>query len=389
MVIVVEAAFSPTLSCFGVASVLVWIHGGDYTVLSKDAFLFTPEGLYNVFQSDFVVVSINYVGFLAGSSVREECILNSGLLDPRFALDWAKLHLAKFGGEPLGVTIMGESAGGGSVVHHISAYSGGRGVPFNQAVLQSPSWFPGLTPEIQDGNTALFLRYLNVTTLEEARSTSTNDLIRANLLLIGTATPYPSYPVGPVPDDSFIPDSPAELVASSRYAHGLHILTGHNFDEGLIITNPTVIDDASYIQWMRDIFPSATGSSIDELLVQYPSTFNGSIPYNSQITRAALTIGDLTINRFVSTIASAKHHEASFGYVVNAYHSLRGQDLPIRSTHQTVWQRLSSFILTGTPDFGHISLAHYGENGYILYISNHSLVVGVDPAFNSRCAWVC
>ncbi|KAH8797780.1 Alpha/Beta hydrolase protein [Flagelloscypha sp. PMI_526] len=205
------------------APVLFWIDGGGYTVGSKDAFFFTPEGLYNVTQSEFVVVSINYrlgaFGFLAGSVVREEGILNTGLLDQRFALEWVKLHIEKFGGDPLKVTIMGESAGGGSVMHHIAAYGGSHGAPFNLAILQSPSWFSGLTPKIQDANTQTFLRYLNVTTLEEAR----------------------------IPDDSYIPDFPAELFASGRYTHGLRILTGHNFDEELIITNPIVTDDASYI----------------------------------------------------------------------------------------------------------------------------------------------
>ncbi|KAH8817777.1 carboxylesterase family protein-like protein [Flagelloscypha sp. PMI_526] len=390
----------------GHAPVLVWIHGGGYTTGSKDAFFFTPEGLYNVSQPEFVAVSINYrlgaLGFLAGSQVKQQGVLNAGLLDQRFALEWVRSHISKFGGDPSRVTIMGESAGGGSVMHQITAYGGARGVPFHQAIPQSATWLPTLAPELQDASTKAFLNYLKVASLDEARQASYNDIVRANLLLIGNASPYPSFPVLPVADGSFIPAPPAKLFESGRYTHGLRILTGHNLDEGLMFTNPITANETLYLQLLHQLFPSATNDAFNELLVQYPATFDGSLPYTSQITRAALTFGDLAFNSAALAIASAKQHAASFAYLFSAYPALHGQDLAYTfytpespaavavanvSIARAYQKGLASFILTGTPDFGTGPLRQYGEKGNVVVISNSSIVSGVDPALNPRNTW--
>jgi para-nitrobenzyl esterase len=101
--------------------VLVWIHGGGYVGGGSsspfyDGSAFAHEGL--------VVVSLNYrlgrLGFFAHPALLAEAgdpsIANLGYQDQLAALRWVQQNVAAFGGDPERVTVMGESAGGGSVV---------------------------------------------------------------------------------------------------------------------------------------------------------------------------------------------------------------------------------------------------------------------------------
>jgi carboxylesterase type B len=67
------------------------------------------------------------------STPNEDIDQNAGLHDTRAAFEWIRSHIHKFGGDKDKVTAMGESAGGGVIIHHITA-NGGRGepIPFQQ-----------------------------------------------------------------------------------------------------------------------------------------------------------------------------------------------------------------------------------------------------------------
>lgn len=52
------------------------------------------------------------LGFLASHEVSRSGVVNAGLLDQRFALQWVQDHIETFGGDPRKVTIFGISAGG-------------------------------------------------------------------------------------------------------------------------------------------------------------------------------------------------------------------------------------------------------------------------------------
>jgi carboxylesterase type B len=59
--------------------------------------------------------------------------MNAGLHDTRAALEWIKTYISKFGGDGNQITVMGESAGGGIIMHHITANGGeGKPLPFQQ-----------------------------------------------------------------------------------------------------------------------------------------------------------------------------------------------------------------------------------------------------------------
>ena len=95
--------------------VLFWIHGGGFTGGSgSDP---QTDGGNLASREDIVVVTINYrlstLGFLAipGTDIKG----NFGIGDQIVALQWTIANIASFGGDPNQITIMGDSAGAGSV----------------------------------------------------------------------------------------------------------------------------------------------------------------------------------------------------------------------------------------------------------------------------------
>ena len=61
--------------------------------------------------------------------------INLLLVDQRFALEWVKKYILKFGGDPSRVTVGGESSGAGSVMFHVLAHGGDDSGLFNNVYL--------------------------------------------------------------------------------------------------------------------------------------------------------------------------------------------------------------------------------------------------------------
>ncbi|EXJ87912.1 esterase/lipase [Capronia coronata CBS 617.96] len=95
--------------------VLFWIHGGGFTGGTGADPLSDGGNLAS--REDIVVVTINYrlstLGFLAIPDT--DIKGNFGIGDQIVALQWTVNNIAQFGGDPRRITIIGESAGAGSV----------------------------------------------------------------------------------------------------------------------------------------------------------------------------------------------------------------------------------------------------------------------------------
>ena len=96
--------------------VLVWIHGGSNTAGDGDDAGFDQRTLPH---RGLVLVTINYrlgaLGFLVHPELDRESEHhtsgNYGLMDQLAALRWVRDNIARFGGDPANVTVIGESAG--------------------------------------------------------------------------------------------------------------------------------------------------------------------------------------------------------------------------------------------------------------------------------------
>jgi para-nitrobenzyl esterase len=110
---------TPDLKAKGLP-VLVSIHGGAYAFGSNR--YVTDQGLSPLLKQGIILVAPNYrvgrFGFFAHPALTAEAGRGTGnfwLSDQALALDWVKRNIARFGGDPKRVTILGCSAGGSSV----------------------------------------------------------------------------------------------------------------------------------------------------------------------------------------------------------------------------------------------------------------------------------
>ncbi|GAA5901149.1 hypothetical protein JCM6882_006130 [Rhodosporidiobolus microsporus] len=132
--------------------VQVWSHGGGMQNGQS------PKSDYSDWvgqDKGFIAVNANYRLGLLGfwnseSSTHENEPGNVGLLDSRFAVDWVKKNIHKFGGDPNNLAISGQSGGGGAIMTQLILYDGKK-PNFEKAIprsIQQYSAYPlkDLTP---------------------------------------------------------------------------------------------------------------------------------------------------------------------------------------------------------------------------------------------------
>jgi len=131
--------YTPTLGSNGEGGlpVLVWIHGGRFTMEAGRDYDGTKLAANGI-----VVVTINFrhgaLGFFAHPALASEPggpSGNYGLMDQQAALRWVQSSIRPFGGDPHNVTIAGQSSGGLSVLAHLMS-RGSRGL-FHRAIVHS------------------------------------------------------------------------------------------------------------------------------------------------------------------------------------------------------------------------------------------------------------
>ncbi|MEB3766941.1 carboxylesterase/lipase family protein [Acinetobacter sp. MD2] len=119
-------------------AVIFWIHGGAYVVGStRDN---DPAQLAQ--KQNVIVVSTSYrlgaLGFFAHPELKGTSGEGAfGIQDQQAALKWVKRNVAQFGGDPNNITLMGESAGSGSVCTHLVMPSS-KGL-FKRVIMESGS----------------------------------------------------------------------------------------------------------------------------------------------------------------------------------------------------------------------------------------------------------
>ncbi|KAI9671625.1 MAG: hypothetical protein M1829_004630 [Trizodia sp. TS-e1964] len=322
------------------APVIVWIHGGGFAYGHKA--LGSPVGLFNASTFNtrpgdgVIFVGINYrlgaYGFLAGQSFRRGGgIPNAGLLDQRLALKWVHDNIAKFGGDPSRVTVMGESAGASSIMHHLTL--GGNNIAlkpyFDQAILQSPAFVPqGSASQLEDSFQE-FLRTANVSNLAELRNLAPEHLELANARMVYNSV-YGLFTFGPSVDQFFVPALPGQLLDNKYFHRKVKLMVSYNSDEGLVFTPPFLQNDDDIRKWIRDLYPSVRDETLDYILDIYPAPVPPFNTTRNRIKRVVDLMSDIAIDCNPVYLTDAYAPLLGLGiykYQFALYPGIHGQDV--------------------------------------------------------------
>jgi para-nitrobenzyl esterase len=243
--------------------VLVYLHGGSFNYGSGANY--RPDTL--VRRGNVVAVTINYrlgvLGFLAHPALDADAG-NLGIVDQRVALRWVRDNIARFGGNPRNVTIMGQSAGGYSVCTHLaSPASAGL---FQRAIVQSAGCTGGTRTRADAERAAVQLATdLGCTTVDCLRHKTTDELVAAS------GAGHDDY--RPVVGTPTLPVAPAETFASGHF-NRVPVLYGGNHDEetgqliGMELAGQPPVDRENYPERVAEYFGADTAA----VLAEYPLT---------------------------------------------------------------------------------------------------------------------
>ncbi|HVF89421.1 MAG TPA: carboxylesterase/lipase family protein [Blastocatellia bacterium] len=261
--------------------VMVWIHGGSYTMGSGATAAYDGEALA---RQGVIVVTINYrlgpFGFFAHPELSKESSHGSsgnyGLLDQIASLQWVRRNIASFGGDPSRVTVFGESAGAGSICYLMSSPLA-KGL-FHRAIAQSGSafgqnrhlretWY-GLEPMEKVGErvAAQLGCDKEKDVLSALRAKSSDELLKGSNLASSFFFSDGGNRFAPIVDGWVIPDDPGAIFLAGKQ-NSVPLISGTNADEGTIFMLSLQFKE---VKEYDDIVRRLYGEYADDVLALYP-----------------------------------------------------------------------------------------------------------------------
>ncbi len=243
------------------APVVVWIYGGGFNIGSASMANYSGEPLA---RDGVVRVNLSYrvgpLGFLAHPDLSREAgggSGNYGLMDQIAGLEWVRRNIARFGGDPANVTIVGQSAGSMSVAL-LQMSPAARGL-FARAVGMSGSPFGGMLGPVSlataEAQGAALQTELGAKSLADLRA------------LPGDVVSAATTRRDAIVQDGRIVTGTAEQVFAGRRQNDVPVLIGYTRDESFRPLG-RVADRAALAKVVRERF----GAQTDAILAAYPDS---------------------------------------------------------------------------------------------------------------------
>jgi para-nitrobenzyl esterase len=203
------------------------------------------------------------------------------------ALDWVRVNIEAFGGDPARVTIMGESAGA-SMVTTLLATPAAAGL-FRGAIAESPPVTTVYGRERSAARAREILDELGIETDEVARlrDVPTSLIVRASSAVLSrNARERPgTLAFGQVVDGSYLPRHPLEAFESGR-THAVPLLIGTNDDESTLFkrADPPLLPTS--VDLMMKALENADDASRQNILGTYarPHTSRAALDFGTNWT---------------------------------------------------------------------------------------------------------
>ncbi len=268
----------------GQRPVMVWFHGGGFTVGSASSPLYDGAALAR--EGDVVVVSVNHrlglLGYLQLDALFGDDYAdsgNAGVLDLVAALHWVRKNAARFGGDAGSVTIFGESGGGGKVCALLAAPRA-RGL-FHRAIVQSgpPFQLPDLEQARRTAAEVLQRLELDPTRGPEPLLKLPADrLLQVQVAMGAGGGPSPGgMSFAPVIDRHVLDDWPEPALAAGAAAD-VPLLIGTNLDEARFMLmmhrelrkNPPELSAAELVERVSPGCDAGTADLVARYQALYP-----------------------------------------------------------------------------------------------------------------------
>ncbi|KAK0640224.1 Secreted lipase [Lasiodiplodia hormozganensis] len=247
--------------------VIVWIYGGAYVFGSKDALdligFYSGTGLIQQSGGNVIYVAGNYrlgtYGFLAGETMENDGVPNAGFWDQRAVFQWVQDYIGLVGGDASNVNAWGESAGAGSILHHLTAQGGTLDPLFKKAVALSSAF--QIMWDRKGGLENIFQNFSALAGCEGQgldclRAADPATLDTANEALI-RAAPESAFNIGPAADGDYVRQLPMLEFASGNYWKGLDsLIISHTADESELFVDGHIQTDEQFNGFIDSVFPT-------------------------------------------------------------------------------------------------------------------------------------